>query len=494
MNYLAQLWEDQLRIGNLDKLVVGKRHFIDCVELLCWLTSLLLNSSWFFDAYTLVEDDPDFLSEYNSQGLRKMISLYEPSIDAFQTPLHDAVLCSDMIEILQAAADYPWAINHRNYRGESPLHTAARLGNLDAIKEFLRLGCDIDHQNGLGHTALMGASILGHVHVVQYLLDAGCSVHAADSYGRTALYLTSRTVGEISSSVIKSLLSAGASTADKNQSAGTVIHGLVENEWDKKSFKSKLQLFLAAGADLEAYDIYGETPFLCAIRLGNQAGLECLVESGAKITACNSMIRNVFHKAALHGNFATLSYLESLSLTGINTELVDSGQDTPWDSFIFVSYTEDWMLGSFRRPKPAEKDLFVRFYKGARDRNLELDIKRLQWVRQYLLQKDQRGGMAALDPLIKQKKEWKEWALVRTFKAIGVQIRERMWDAALESVDENIEVLQENIASSPWDNESYWDYLRVSTSEEMAHIAGISESKECEGSTTSSDNDISGDA
>ncbi|GKT93705.1 PFS domain-containing protein [Colletotrichum tofieldiae] len=99
-------------------------------------------------------------------------------------------------------------------------------------------------------------------------------------------------------------------------------------------------------------------------------------------------------------------------------------------------------------------------------------MKILQRIRQYLLHEDPRGAAAALGPLVKQKEEWERWGLVETYKTIGLQIREAMWDAAIESVDENLEVLQEEMAKSPWENPSRWDWLLYDDSDETASELG----------------------
>ncbi|KAK2035324.1 hypothetical protein LX32DRAFT_647769 [Colletotrichum zoysiae] len=149
---------------------------------------------------------------------------------------------------------------------------------------------------------------------------------------------------------------------------------------------------------------------------------------------------NIFHRTALISGIGVLLYLESLSLSGIDTEHINASGGTAWDCFIWVSYTENWSL-------------------GVRDRNLDCDVKTLQRVREYVMHEDQRGATAALASLVKQKEEWNQGGLVETYRTIRLQIREAMWDAAMESVDENIEVLQEAINKSPWDNCSRWDYL-----------------------------------
>ncbi|KAI8267065.1 hypothetical protein K4K58_008763 [Colletotrichum sp. SAR11_239] len=82
-------------------------------------------------------------------------------------------------------------------------------------------------------------------------------------------------------------------------------------------------------------------------------------------------------------------------------------------------------------------------------------------------------------------REWEQWDSVRTYETIKLQVREQMVEAALESVDENIEVLQEKIDASPWDQVSYWD---PSETEDSGDLEDYTES-EC----TETENDEGGE-
>ncbi|GKT50071.1 uncharacterized protein ColSpa_10252 [Colletotrichum spaethianum] len=148
--------------------------------------------------------------------------------------------------------------------------------------------------------------------------------------------------------------------------------------------------------------------------------------------------------------------------------MVNWAGNTAWDEFIWVSYAKGWKLSGLLRPTAEEKEAFVRLYIGVRNRNLENEVETLQRIRQYLLHEDQRGAAAALAPLIKQKMEWERWDLVHTYKTVGLQIREAMWDAAIESVDEKSEVLREEMGKSPWQHSSRWDWLLHDYPEETA--------------------------
>ncbi|KAI8245624.1 hypothetical protein K4K57_012702 [Colletotrichum sp. SAR 10_99] len=145
----------------------------------------------------------------------------------------------------------------------------------------------------------------------------------------------------------------------------------------------------------------------------------------------------------------------------------DDCGDTPWDDFIMVMYRPEWDLGSWRRPTSQEQDAFVTLYKKVRDRSLELDISRLQRIRQYLEDDILHGAMAVLQSLVSEKRDWEQWELVQTYETIKLQVREQMIEAALESVDENVEVLQEKIDASPWDQVSHWDPPETEGSDDL---------------------------
>ncbi|WQF86736.1 Putative ankyrin repeat-containing domain superfamily [Colletotrichum destructivum] len=433
--YFAELWADQLQSDSFDR-------------------------TWLFDAHMVIEDNPGLPSE-EKDALRRMTSCNPASIDAIHTPLHSAAAQTDLAEIQQAVKSQPWAMHQLNHRGETPLHVAVRLGNLDGVRELLRLGCDVNQRDGFGYTPLMEAVRISRVAMVQWLLDAGCTVDAQSNLGSTALHLAAEGNDDSSTQILRSLLSAGASATVTEPDGDSIVHTAARTRADKAVLQRNLRLLLDAGADLEARRRDGDTPLEVAILSKNLVGIQCLVEAGA-----NTTTSEILHQAALYSGCQELEYPDSLSLAAINLDSFDKDGYTVWDCFVYSLGAENWRRGDIRRPSSDEQEAFTRLYRGIRDRNLEQDIKRLEWTRQYLGLKDQRGATSALDPLIKQKTEWERWGQVETYKTIGLQVREGMWHAAIESVDENIEMLQEEMVKSPWQNSSRWDYLLESDTED----------------------------
>ncbi|KAJ0368818.1 hypothetical protein COL26b_010704 [Colletotrichum chrysophilum] len=219
---------------------------------------------------------------------------------------------------------------------------------------------------------------------------------------------------------------------------------------------TRVRLLLEAGADINATNDDEERPLTRAIRNDQPEVMKCLIEAGAQVTDLLGK-QNLLHLAAKEARLKALQYLTDIQLPLLNVYQVDEFGKTPWDDFIMVLRMPEWCLKYWRRPTAPEQDAFVILYKKLRDQSLELDINRLRRTRQYLEDGTCHGAVSVLRSLISEKRDWEQWDSLRTYETIKLQVREQMVEAALESIDENIEVLQEIIDASPWDQVSYWD-------------------------------------
>ncbi|KXH62116.1 pfs domain-containing protein [Colletotrichum salicis] len=392
------------------------------------------------------------------QVLYRILSAGELMVNASQTPLHDALFKGDFEAAIRAAEDFSWAMNQRNYEGNTPLHIAATQGHLESVEHLVHLGCDINEVNCLGRTALTLASQYGHARTVQYLIDAGSWVNATEIEGLTAMAAAAALAGHKNlAKVIQALIYAGASVNATDSQNCSALHHLTSLRHDRYIIQECLRILLKAGADIKLQGLDGKTPLLLSIDNGDHAGTQCLIEAGAKTTCLTREGRGLLHEAAWFGTTELLRYLSTLNLTAANTDLLDKYGDTPWDYWIYSLHVQDWERGDILKPNPERQEAFVSLFKSFRERNLTADIDRLLWLLQYVRDEDQRGATAALSPLIKQKEEWKQWEILATYKTIVLQIREQMWEAAVESVEEVVDMLREKMAASPWDTKSRWD-------------------------------------
>ena len=67
--------------------------------------------------------------------------------------------------------------------GGSPIHDAARDGNIEAVKQHLAAGADVNAKDGGGWTPLFYAAFSGRTEVAELLIAEGVDVNAKDNLG-----------------------------------------------------------------------------------------------------------------------------------------------------------------------------------------------------------------------------------------------------------------------------------------------------------------------
>ncbi len=104
--------------------------------------------------------------------------------------------------------------------GESELHTAALLGEIDEVKQLLANGADINHKNSSGSTPLCMAVPPGNKEVAEFLIANGADLNVKDNKGYTPLHLA---VMGPHPEMVKLLLSNGADVNSKNKDGETPL-------------------------------------------------------------------------------------------------------------------------------------------------------------------------------------------------------------------------------------------------------------------------------
>jgi hypothetical protein len=97
-------------------------------------------------------------------------------------------------------------------RGETPLHIAARTGDVAALQSQLKLGADPNAKDRAGRTPLINAAEQGHLDAAKVLIQAGADLNVRTRLG-TAMEIAERN-GH--SDVAAALREAGASTGGKS--------------------------------------------------------------------------------------------------------------------------------------------------------------------------------------------------------------------------------------------------------------------------------------
>jgi ankyrin repeat protein len=75
-------------------------------------------------------------------------------------------------------------VNQNDWAGDSPLHIAALLGDVDAINILINNGAHINARGEKKLTPLHHAFMKGHVDAIETLLSRGADANAVDDFGK----------------------------------------------------------------------------------------------------------------------------------------------------------------------------------------------------------------------------------------------------------------------------------------------------------------------
>jgi len=109
------------------------------------------------------------------EGLIPSNLVESASSDGSTSPLHDAAKRGN-IDLLKECLVNRLPVNQMDPAGNTPLHWASRAGQVQCVQELLGVPqVSVDKANKLGDTAIMLGTAHGHAQVVDYLLKAGAN-------------------------------------------------------------------------------------------------------------------------------------------------------------------------------------------------------------------------------------------------------------------------------------------------------------------------------
>ncbi len=254
-------------------------------------------------------------------------------------------------------------IEERDNFGKTALYLAARYGHVGVVRMLLEASAEVDAADNLGRTPLHLAAERGHREVVHVLLAAGANVRAVDHFDMTALSYASeagheaivRLLLDANARILEKGVDASLSAlhfAHRTGRSGIIellsdlslfeggYHALIETpdpwgralflraiEWDDRSAvrdfidteKSDLtrmyratlhavlwnrseilKMLLAAGVNVDAVDVAGETLLMKAVR--SVDALRVLIAAGANVNAKGKRGQTALLYAAEYGN------------------------------------------------------------------------------------------------------------------------------------------------------------------------------------------------
>ena len=259
------------------------------------------------------------------------------------TPLQWAVHRGDVAEVkrlLRAGADVKLA----NHYGATPMSLAAEVANTEILKVLLEVGADADSPNPEGQTALMAVARTGNVEAAQLLLEQGATVDAREKWGgQTALMWAS---ARRHPGMMQLLISRGADVNARSTDRNYQRH--VTAEGRPKSLDSGgltpllyaarenciacVDVLLKNRADIDLPDPDGVSPLLVAVMNANWDLARRLIEAGADVNQWDvygetPLFTAIDLRTRVDGGRASIDPLNTTSGMAILTLLLERGAD-----------------------------------------------------------------------------------------------------------------------------------------------------------------------
>ena len=250
--------------------------------------------------------------------------------DNGRTPLHSAARYGDL-EMVQVLLDYksdPIAQDEDNW---TPIHDVAsrydyqdEFSDIPALRAdvarlLLERGADLNAQNNNGSTPLHTAAEYGRAEVVGVLLGHGAKACAEDTEHRTPLHVAA--VGYESVEVVRVLLEHDANTCAEDSERRTPLHAAAQY-----GTVEVVRVLLEHGANACAEDSERRTPLHAAAKYERVENVRVLLEHGANACAEDSDLRTPLHAAAQYGSVEVVRVLLE---HGANACAEDSKRRTP---------------------------------------------------------------------------------------------------------------------------------------------------------------------
>jgi ankyrin repeat protein len=156
------------------------------------------------------------------------------------------------------------------------LFTAAKNGDITAVRKCVKGGADVNVYNANGRTPIMFAAEEGHVDAINVLVELGAGVNTPDNDGSTPIIIAAQD-GHVD--VIRLLVDHGAdiNTPDAKNDLTAIMYAIICNHVDV------IRVLFELGADIKSiYKTFG-TPLHLATSLGRVDAIRLLIEFGADV-------------------------------------------------------------------------------------------------------------------------------------------------------------------------------------------------------------------
>ena len=180
------------------------------------------------------------------------------------------------VEAVRTFLKQPQAANVASKDGTTALHWATDLNNLPMAQALVRAGANVKAANRYGVTPMYSAAVNGNAAMIELLLNAGADPNVALPEGETPLMTAARTGKP---DAVRLLLARGAdvNAVEKWKQQTALMWAAHEGNAEVA------KVLIEAGANVTARSMFGWTPLLFAARQGQIATIDALIAGGATI-------------------------------------------------------------------------------------------------------------------------------------------------------------------------------------------------------------------
>nr|AYV89281.1 death-associated kinase 1 isoform X2 [Tetranychus evansi] len=248
------------------------------------------------------------VEEGNLNGLQELVNMSKIDINQANTHGETVVHVAaglGQLEILKLlikkGADFTLVDNH----GDSAIYWAARQGHTQIIRYLYEKGLNVDSKNKAGETAVHVAARYGHADAIEQLCKCGANVNVADDHGETALHIA---VWHGFPRIVHVLGEVGAQANVKNKEDETALHCAAA-----RGHIESVRCLLEIGVDLNLLDKNGCTALHLSLRRHHIVVALMLINGGANFEIADSIGERPIHIVAREGLLSVCQALCSLN-------------------------------------------------------------------------------------------------------------------------------------------------------------------------------------
>jgi len=255
--------------------------------------------------YSLKTPGRSYLSSIICQSITaSLLIVVVTAQTAFANDIFDAIWGQDFKRVAVLLRRHPELIRARDHNGDTPLHIAAELGQIDMVILLLSKGASLKARDTIGRTPLHSAAGACYEkdensrqkEISQLLILKGADPFVKDMYGDMPIHCAAM---HGNYKIVELLVSKGVYIDVRGNCANTPLHYASILEWpdemadwkDLADKYMKTRLFLISnGADVTARTELGDTPLHYAVDGGNASieYVKILIAKGADINARNN--------------------------------------------------------------------------------------------------------------------------------------------------------------------------------------------------------------